>query len=277
MLTDKKCMKKLIIIISIFSSVVVYADQKKVYNCTPSKEYITTYNFLKDQKQLELPEEQIEKVSLKVSTGCKNAAKRFIETFSILIKSEAGSEAAIKYAIKLANHSDEYQSIFIDIFVSSFSRDQLDLDLNSSLKLASRLSVDFKGDLKTVKEDFNELTEFCLSKKLNMSYSQCAVLAQRVVLYSEEYKKPVAKAFIDAYTYLSSNPKINMDRQSAIKQAESLTQLSPLAFENFKTAFEFQQKKYTLKDSLAFANKMAKHTIHIDNERLPASKNQNDQ
>lgn len=269
-------MKTLIILFSLFS-LISHANEDVAYNCSSAKEYITTYNFLKDQKHLELPESQVEKVSLEVSKGCKQAAKRFIETFQVLVKSEAGSRAAIQYAIKMSQLSNNYQEVFLNIFVSAFSKDQLDLDLSTSLSLASRLSVDFKGDIKTVKSDFGELTKFCLSKNLGLSLAQCGELSKKVILHSEVYKKPVAKAFIESYNYLTTNKKITMDKSSAIQQAEYLISLSPKAFENFKMAFEFQQKKHSLDESLKFANQIADHTVFNTKTRLPASSDQKDQ
>ena len=269
-------MKKLIVLFSLIS-LVTHASEEVTYNCSSAKEYITTYNFLKDQKHLELPDTQIEKVALEVSKGCNEAAQRFIETFQVLVKSEAGSRAAIQYAIKLAKLSNNYQNVFLDIFVSAFSKDQLDLDLSTSLSLASRLSIDFQGEIKTVKSDFRELTKFCLSKNLGLSLAQCGELSKKVILHSEVYKKPVAKAFIEAYNYLTTNKKITMDKNSAIQQSEHLVSLSPKAFENFKMAFEFQQKKHTLDESLKFANQIADYTVFNKKTRLPASQDQKDQ
>lgn len=271
-------MKKLVFIlsISVLCPIISKAKNKTLYDCSSAKEFITTYNFLTKQEHLELPETQVEKVALEVSKGCKQAAKRFIETFQVLVKSEAGSEASIKYAIKLAQHTDKYQDVFIDIFVSSFSKDQLDLDLSSSIQLASRLSIDFEGDLKTVKNDFKELTEFCLSNHLKLSLAQCGQLSQRVILYSETYKKPVARSFIEAFKYLTENKKINMDKKTALQQAENLLSISPKAFDNFKLTFEFQQKKRSLEESFQLANQIAEHTTYTRSERLPAS-DQNDQ
>lgn len=269
-------MKTLIVLLTFFS-LVTYANEEVAYNCSSAKEYITTYNFLKDQKHLELPKTQIEKVSLEVSKGCKEAAKRFIETFQVLEKSEAGSRAAVQYAIKMSQLSNNYQQVFLDIFVSAFSKDQLDLDLSTSLELARRLSIDFKGDIKTVKSDFKELTKFCLSKNLGLSLAQCGELSKKVILHSEVYKKPVANAFIESYNYLTTNEKITMDKKSAIQQSVYLISLSPKAFENFKLAFEFQQKNYSLDESLKFANQIANHTVFNTNNRLPASEDQKDQ
>ena len=111
-------MKTLIILFSLFS-LISHANEDVAYNCSSAKEYITTYNFLKDQKHLELPESQVEKVSLEVSKGCKQAAKRFIETFQVLVKSEAGSRAAIQYAIKMSQLSNNYQEVFLNILSES--------------------------------------------------------------------------------------------------------------------------------------------------------------
>lgn len=271
-------MKILVFIFTLVLSQLLQAEQSKaVYDCTPAKEYITTYNFLIGQKQLELPESQSELIATEVSKGCKNSAKRFVETFQVLIKSEAGSEAAVKYGLILSQKKDSHQKMFLKIFTSSFSRDQLNLDLNSSLKLASRLSVDFTGDIKLVGTDFTKMTEFCLSEKLGLSYGQCAQLSQRVILHSEKYKKPVADSFISAYNYLTNNKQLTMNKSAALLQAEQLISVSPKAFENFKLAFEFKQKKYTIKDSLRFANQIAKKTFFKhDLQRVPAS-NQKDQ
>src|SRR5690606_37266375 len=109
-------------------------------------------------------------------------------------------------------------------------------------------------------------------EKLGLSLAQCAKLAQNLILQSEKYKMPVADSFIESYNYLTTNSKITMDKQTALRQAKELISLSPNAFNNFKTAFEFRQKSHSFEESLSFANQMARHTVYTTDKRLPASK-----
>src|SRR5688572_3898868 len=56
--------------------------------CQSTREFVTTLEYLRDQKQLGLDEREGRKIAYEVAKGCTGAARRFQWSFEILLKTD---------------------------------------------------------------------------------------------------------------------------------------------------------------------------------------------
>ncbi len=212
--------------------------------CSSSKEFITTYNFLKTKNELRLDDKDIHSLSLKVSAGCNNSAKRFLRVFETLSKAEVDSKSSLDYALKYSLLSDASTEAFLAIFKESFLKDFLDLDIKTSLALADKIVPTDEKDIKTTKEDFQNIVKFCnKSSGMELNGKKCSQLAVSIINSSIKYKSSAYTVFEKSFTFLTQQKTVNMPSYKALDLAKQITQYGPKSFENFKEAYLFLNKK----------------------------------
>jgi hypothetical protein len=230
------------------------------YHCTPSKEFITTVNYLRDQEALALKNEDLQKTALDVSAGCRGAAQRFIRVSRLLIKSNLDSNSALATAKEIALRDDNDADAFITIFKYAYADDYLDLNIAEALNLARSFSVAYKGKPSLAEKDFEALAEYCVDKKeLAFERPRCVELTTSLTRLGEKYEAPIAKNFIATVKFLregKDSPNLKVD--DAVKLATELISISPDAPNNFELAYAFSSSPKGLKLSKAQAIDMAK-------------------
>lgn len=257
----------------LLSKVKTHDDQME---CLSTREYITTLNFLRDQKDFKLKEEKAQSIAMKVSKGCSGAAKNFIKVTTLLLKVRIDSATAIKTGIKFSALDSKKADNFYNIFKRTYQKDMFDMSLQDSLNVSTKLSATFEGDVDLMFKDFKKLTSFCMKEEgLVNNKLKCADFAAKVSILSGTYNKNMSEPFIDLFKYLtndSDGPKLSTYK--AIELAHNSIKYGPKAFINFKHAFEYAKSEKGLKlqrdKSVAFALDMAKSSSM---KRVPASKN----
>ncbi|MBX7231395.1 MAG: hypothetical protein K1X29_04845 [Bdellovibrionales bacterium] len=251
-------------------------------SCQTAREFITTQNYLSEKKELSLSPEKITEISHEVSTGCTGAAKRFIRVFQSLTKVELSGADSLKLALSIAKKDDNYADSFLGVFQHSYLRDHLDLDLQTSVQMATDLSLSFKGNVKLALKDFSELSQFCLSQNgLNLPIKNCASLAHKVTLSGELYAESMANVFKDTFEFLTNESTLKMPLIEAISWAQKIVAMGPKASQNFILAYRYAIKQngmsYSSGKALQFASLLASRTYPITGStndlRLPASTN----
>lgn len=234
-------------------------------NCTSTKEFITTLEYLRKHTELALPELDARQLAEKVALGCTGAAERFIKVASVLSKAQLSGRDAVAAALKLSSKSDAQAETFVSVFKKSFLADYLDLDMKTSVDLAHSLSAEFSGDQVQVRKDFEKFVDFCLEQsKLNLPRPQCAPLAARLAKKGEATGKPVFNAFRDLYEFMKSEKGPNLSNEDVVQRAEAMVSISPVAAQNFIQAYKFGVASSGLglpaKDAYDFAKRMAERT-----------------
>jgi hypothetical protein len=234
--------------------------------CEASKEFVTTNEFLKAEKQYFRSADQALATAKKVADGCTGAAARFIKTVKALGKTDLTIGQIISAAEQAAQKSDETSEAFLKIFSRLYASDDFDFDLETSLKMARSLSVDFKGEVESSIKDFESISKFCLATEgLNFGKAKCAELARNVALTSEKHYASVGKAFETGYQYLVNPKGPQMVPLEASKQIMELVVIHPEAVNNFKTAYEYAISEKGLavnrSESIKFAKLMAQKTL----------------
>ena len=242
-------------------------EQDYLTECSTSKEYITTFNFLKKHKEFKLDQNTNKKISLKVSKGCTGASKRFIKITNLLIKAGLDSKNSVETGIKYSKLSRSQTNAFIKIFKMSFLAKYLDLDILNSLKMANRLSGDFEGDSKNTLNDFQKLTKFCVTKQsLDLPKAVCAKFAVEIAHLGKSYKDPMSGPYIKLFHFLSTNKKgPSLTTYKAMTLSKKIMTYGPLAQKNYTQAYRYAVSKKGLKldtlSSMKFAMKLTSSSV----------------
>lgn len=242
-------------------------EQKDNYKCTAAREFITAYNYLVIHNEFKVSSNLKRQIALDVASGCSGSAKRFIRAVDILTKAKLDTTNAIKIGKKLAIRDDATTEAFILVFQKAFISSYLDLDLLSSIKLATELSIDYQGDNEIAYQDFSNLVSYCVNKaNLGMPKPYCATFAKRVALYGKGKNEGIFEPFRDLYQFLTIDQKGPLlTKRDGLKVAEEITAISPFAPQNFIMTYNFAMKRSELNmgkaASLDFARDLAKFTV----------------
>ncbi len=237
--------------------------------CHASREYITTLEFIRDQKDFSLNETQARELANKVSGGCTGASKRFIQVTKLLLKSGMPSQVAIDTGLKYAVGEEASYLAFMTIFKSSYLESLLDLDLKLSLELALDLTQNYKGDKTLIEKEFSQLVDFCVNRKsLELPLIDCAKTSARVIKSGEGFDFKISKDFTDVFSYVTDKNKANLPTFEALKIAESVVAHGPQAKENFFKGYEYAVEKkgldQSIKEALTFGKLMASRSVKKD-------------
>lgn len=235
------------------------------YDCRADREFITTHEYLKRKKEFGLKPEDMRRISLEVTKGCTGAASSFIESTELLLKTGIDGKTAIEQARDLAAKGPKVSKSFNLIFRGAFAKEFLDMDSGTALRIARRLTTEFKGEPNIAAEDYLSLAKFCVETKgLDMPRPDCATMAARVASFSESSKLPVANAFQKAVEFLTRTREVNLSLRDALPIAEALVAVSPDAVDNFKNAYEYATEKSGLNlprvDAIKFAKAISENT-----------------
>ncbi len=230
--------------------------------CQSSKEFITTLEFLRDDPEFAVAPYNSTTVAEEVSSGCTDAAQRFISSYRLLRKAGVNISEAMTLSKSLAQRDNETFEVFSEIFMSLFSANGLDLDLSQSLKVARSLSIDFDGPAQDAFSDFQTIIKFCTSDKtLDLPTPLCAQLAQRIAAEGAHTGQKVAYHFIFAFNYLTAKGGADLPTSEALKLSEEIVRYHPAALSNFIPAYLYAISETGLgldkKSALRFATKMA--------------------
>ena len=235
--------------------------------CKSTREFVTAYEFLKENKEFSLQPQDIMTIADKVSNGCTGAANRLITVTNLLIKAQLDSKSALSYGQKFAAGTDVEMKTFKTVFIQSYFGDYLDLPLFDALKMANSLSLEFEGDKEKVQKDFERLVKYCVSEKeLDLPRPQCARIAASVTRQGQNFKEGVSKSFIALVEFITTDrrgPK--RSTVEALNLAEKMVAFGPEAEKNFVTAYRYASSKSGLNldivKSLEFAEKMASRSL----------------
>ncbi|MCM2279207.1 MAG: hypothetical protein NDJ89_14115 [Oligoflexia bacterium] len=231
-------------------------------DCSSAKEYITAHEYLRQEKDLQVPEADARKLALHIAAGCTGSANRFIRVSRLLIGSGLSSSDALKLGQDFAARSEAETETFLTVFKRAFLKEQLDLDIGASVRLAKSLTLEFEGDQAAVKNDFETVLDFCTrTDSLNLPRPQCGVFAAEIARAGQEWGGSVARPFLDAMQFLRANPGPNLSSGDALKLARELVKHGPLAPANFTQGYRYASAESGLNlarnEAVAFARELA--------------------
>jgi hypothetical protein len=217
----------------------------KDLNCQSGKEYAAAYEFLdKNRDKSGLSEEEVLETSLQVSKGCDGAASRFLKAYNLLIKVGLSGRSALNTGKVLSKMSDDHSNAFLELFLHSYLEEHLNLDIQTSLEIASQLSIDFQGQPLQAYKDFARLTQFCREdSETQVDLLSCVKLMAMTVKKTEFYGKGMSEDFINFYKYLKNDSYLKMNVQQALILSHEVLVSGPEASSNFRYSYEFAISK----------------------------------
>lgn len=235
---------------------------QEIQNCTYTREYITSLEYFRAHKEFELPDNESKVLAWKISRGCTGAAHRFIKITSTLSRAGVGMRNSVNAGLELASRTDTETATFLTVFTKAFLAEYLDLDLKTSLDLAYSLATKFKGDIQSVRKDFDRFVGFCIDvQELNLPVPQCAAFAAKLAQQGEPFYNGIADPFIKTYTFLRSEKGPHLTTWQSLKLAEGIMAGGPEAADNFIQAFKYAVSKEGLgngiPEAIQFGQKMA--------------------
>ncbi len=212
--------------------------------CPHAKEYITTLEYLRTRQWFEISETQARQVASQVSQACADAAQRFIQVTRVLSQAGLTPEQSIQMGLHFSKRSHQEVKNFIAVFMQSFLKEHLDLDLKTSIQLAQSLSIHLQknsdADLIRVHRDFERLVSFCLSDShLNLARPHCAQFASHLAMQSLKWNTEISEPFIQTFLFLQSQKGPGLTTGQALQLAQKLMEWGPSAPENFIHAFKY--------------------------------------
>jgi hypothetical protein len=230
--------------------------------CHSTDEYIKTLSYLRETKDLILPERTARKIALKVSRGCDGAAERFEKTLRLLRSVGLSDPKALEVALQFSGYSKDTQKNFMEIFGRAYLAEFLDYDYAGAVALALELSRDYHGDAALVREDFIALSKFCRdSKSMDLPTKTCSQYAVKMARLSQFFPYGVKGPFIALYTKLREDRDFGLDVKTALDISYNILKNGPAAPDNFMAGYAYAMKEKGLSlgrnQALEFALKMA--------------------
>lgn len=234
---------------------------KAEVNCSYAREYITALEYLRSHSEYKFPEKGARELAMKVSRGCSGSAQRFIKITATLSKAGVLPDDSIQSGLQFVQRTDKETESFLTVFLKSYLQDYLDLTVRDSLALAKSLTLEFQGDIQSVRKDFERVVQFCVGEKdLNLPRPACAALATRIAKVGENYSGGVAENFIQMFTFLSSEKGPNLTRGDALTLAEKLLPGGKDSAKNLIQAYRYAVSSHGLdlpvREALSFAQEM---------------------
>ena len=231
-------------------------------HCLTTREFVTGLEFLRSDEDFRLKEPDARALAFQIAEGCTGAAKRFIRISKTLTKAGATRKNASETGLKFSMGTDAETDAFNTAFRSAIAEDGLDLDFESSLKIALSLSKEFAGDLDKVRKDFEKIVDYCANgNALALPKSQCGTFAASIAKKGTSWQNGVADSFIKSFQYLTSEKGPALVTHDALKIAESLITQGPEALDNFTQGFQYATStgglSLTRDEAIQFAKKMS--------------------
>lgn len=236
-------------------------------HCDPIKEYKEAIKFFRQEKGEVNPSEgRARSFAFEISKGCLGATKRFVKVFLLLKKSGVDHLRAIEYGIEFAKSDDETVENFFEFFKKMYLGEYFDLDYTSALKISFELSKLYKGNRKQAREDFLEISKFCISKEgINLPVSKCAQLSVAMAKLSQYYPDGVRKEFFKLYKSLREDRRFGVSVLTAVRIINEVLPYGPTAPQTFVDSYSFAIDPSGLSSggmaAVKFAVQMTKRSI----------------
>ncbi len=246
-------------------------------DCLTTREFITALEYIRSNEDFRLREPEATELALKISDGCTGSASRFIRVANLLLKSGLNRRDATEWSLKFAIDRDARTEAFISAFKRAYLEEFLDLDIGTALRIAAAVSLEFDGDLKRVRQDFERLVDFCSSgtKGFPLPHIQCGEFAAGLAKKGMPWSGGISKPFLRVYDFLLAEDGAALTTADAFRTADAIVTSGPRAPENFIQAFRYASSSAGLslpqKDAVRFAEKLAIRPPKNDQNRSDAT------
>lgn len=236
--------------------------------CRVTREYVTTLEFLKNEKSLAVNDEEAKKIAEKVSSHCTDSARKFIRVIQLLVNAGFTGRNSLDKAIELSGWKTENVDAFEDLFLAAFARDGLDLPMGDALEMSYSLSKDTKSNPRMVQSAFVRIVDFCVgSDKFQLPKHQCANVVRDLCLVGQKFESDLSEPFIELVSFLTKEQPNGPGRSmlEAYQISVEVLKAGPLSARNFIQAYQYAMDssglKYSDVQAMEFAKSLAKSSF----------------
>lgn len=232
--------------------------------CESAKEFVATMDYLKNQKNFSLPDNEILKTALLVSENCNGAGKRFQRILDTLISAGVDHEHARHFAVTYSREDNESVEAFLSLFQGLVLEKKFNLPFYQAFETAKFFAESARGNKAELKKDFLGFLGFCFedSNGILLSLEQCRSLSLKYLKLHADYPKGVFPDFKKLFTFLRDEKETGLPIASALSITQKVLQNGPGSQKNFIDSYRYGLTKLNMKpsQSLALAFKLASYT-----------------
>lgn len=210
-------------------------------DCGAVKEFITLHSYLRKDPEDRAKESDALETAQKAAKGCSGAAHRMIRVSKTLGIAGVNRKNRMEIGMEFALRDTATTEAFIGVFRMASAEDVLDLDLDSALRLARSLSIEFKGDPTRALQDFERVLKWCSdATRSGLTRKDCGEFSARIARAGEGWREGVSKAWIGLFEFLtqsSSGPGLTSGEARDL--ARDLAASGPAAMKSFSAAYEY--------------------------------------
>ncbi|NCN40600.1 hypothetical protein GW916_05055 [bacterium] len=215
-------------------------EQDRFRDCSSSKEFLTSSEFLKKERIFPVHSDEIQNLSLKIIEGCDGSAQRFIQVFTTLDKAGFVRKKAIETALMFTKKTDVQAKTFCLVFQKSYLKKYLDLSAADAFKLASDMIQIEDGATSPAASDFEETVAFCVGdRRLTLPKKYCASQAIQLAKISGEYGESLFDDLKDLVLWFIERNEKDFPAPKAFSQAFEIVKFGPRAKDNFLKTLKY--------------------------------------
>ncbi len=235
-------------------------------SCLSSEEFVQTVTFLRDNKDIDLPEQQIRSYADQISKGCSGASQRFRDVFLYLNKNGVDHRQSLKIAISFAPHTDTVKNTFLEILKGSYLREYYDLDFRAALQTAYDISMDHRTSPERLRKDFVGFVQFCKDRNgLELPLAACMKFSKKLLELSPYYAQGAYPQFEELFKKLNTDKKFGISIKESLEITLKVLSYGPKGPENFLTGYSYALNPDGLHmgvhEGVQFALRMAERSV----------------
>lgn len=253
-------------IASFFINLSIAVPTTEHQSCLSSEEFVQTVTFLRETKEIDLPEEQIRSYADQISKGCSGASQRFKDVFLYLNQTGVDHRQSLKIAMSFAPHTDTVKNTFLEILKGSYLREYYDIDFRSALQTAYDIAMDHRTSPERLRKDFVGFVRFCKEKQgLELPLTVCMKFSKKLLDLSPYYAQGAYPGFEELFTKLNTNKEFGISVKESLEITLKVLSYGPKGPENFLTGYAYALNPEGLHmgvhEGVQFALRMAERSV----------------
>lgn len=221
-----------------------YSQELNGSGCNSHEVFKSTYDYLKENKELPFNESQLLKASLEINKGCNGADKRFKRIFELLVKSGVSIRKCYELAVDFAQMTDQKADNFATLFKGLFLENKFDLDFETAYKASLQLSAALPKDWEKVRTDFRSFLNFCSDTKAEeVPLRICAEWTLSLLKHEDKFPLGIFASFKSLNSYLLSRRSVQLPVKDRLNLILEILAFGPKAPTNFQNSLDWLGSK----------------------------------
>lgn len=234
-------------------------------SCESTKEFISTLEYLRKQKNFSLPDSENFKAALLVSKNCNGASQRFQRIINTLVMTGVDHDQALHFAVKYSQEDNESVDAFLSLYEGLVLEKKFNLPYYQAFETAKFFAESTKGNKSELKKDFLGFLSFCFedSDGTLLPLDQCRKISFKYLDLHKYYAHGVFNEFKSLFDYLRNKRETGLPIARALAVTQEVLINGPGSRKNFIDSYQYGLNQLNLKPSqaLSLSLKLASYTV----------------